>query len=247
MKNKIISLFSGAGGMDIGFHRAGFETAVAVEQDPSCCDTLRKNMPNVPILQGDITTITTNNILTAAKLKPLEAALVVGGPPCQSFSLAGKRMGMNDPRGRLVLEFLRIVRESLPSVFVIENVKGMATWEEGKAIQAILSEASEEISFNGKTYKYDVSYKILNAVNYGVPQFRERIIIIGNRLGIPFVFPEITHKAPDAIQGNLFEPKIKPWATVWDAIGHLPAAEEPSQAAIKVSKTIKDRIINHGY
>ena len=104
----IISLFSGAGGLDIGFDQAGFRTAVMVELDPACCRTLRKNMPGVPVIEGDINQIETSKILSAAGLKPLEAALVIGGPPCQSFSLAGKRMGLDDPRGRLVLEFWAI-------------------------------------------------------------------------------------------------------------------------------------------
>ena len=83
--------------------------------------------------------ISTSEILQAGKLQPLDAALVIGGPPCQSFSLAGKRMGMDDPRGQLILEYIRVVREALPVAFVMENVKGMANWSEGKALDAILS------------------------------------------------------------------------------------------------------------
>ena len=247
MAKKIISLFSGAGGMDIGFHKAGFETAVAVEQDPSCCATLRRNMPNVNVIEGDITKISTSEILQAGKLQPLEAALVIGGPPCQSFSLAGKRMGMDDPRGKLILEYIRVVREALPVAFVMENVKGMANWSEGKALDAILSEASREIFYDDKIYKYELSYEILNAVNYGVPQFRERIIIVGNRIGKKFNFPMPTHTSPSETQMDLFKSTKNQWATVWDAIGSLPPAEEPSETALRVSGTIKERIINHGY
>jgi DNA (cytosine-5)-methyltransferase 1 len=247
MAKKIISLFSGAGGMDIGFHKAGFETAVAVEQDSSCCATLRRNMPNVNVIEGDITKILTTEILKAGKIEPLEPALVIGGPPCQSFSLAGKRMGMDDPRGKLILEYIRVVRESLPVGFVMENVRGMATWSEGKALEAILSEASREIVYDGKIYKYELSYKILNAVEYGVPQFRERIIIVGNRIGKKFNFPIPTHTSPLEAQMDLFKNAENKWATVWDAIGDLPAAAEPSETALRVSGTIKERIINHGY
>lgn len=204
-------------------------------------------MPYVPIIHGDINNISTEEILAAAQLKPLEAALVVGGPPCQSFSLAGKRMGFNDPRGKLVLEFIRIVRGTLPKVFVMENVKGMVNWAGGEALDAIISEASEPIEFDGKTYKYELSYKVLNAVDFGAPQFRERIIIVGNRIGVPFKFPLPTHQAPNDNQGTLFKDGVRPWATVWDAIGNLPPADEPSEAAVRVSQTIKDRIENHGY
>jgi DNA (cytosine-5)-methyltransferase 1 len=247
MAKKIISLFSGAGGMDIGFHKAGFETAVAVEQDSSCCATLRRNMPNVSVLEGDINKLSTLEILKVAGMKPLEPALVIGGPPCQSFSLAGKRMGMDDPRGKLVLEFIRVVREALPVAFVMENVKGLANWSEGKALDAILSEASQEILYDDKMYKYEVSYKILNAVDYGVPQFRERIIIVGNRIGKKFNFPMPTHKSPSEAQMDLFKSTENNWGTVWNAIGELPPAEEPSETALRVSGTIKERIINHGY
>ncbi|MDD2725161.1 MAG: DNA (cytosine-5-)-methyltransferase [Methylovulum sp.] len=245
---KIISLFSGAGGMDIGFHAAGFETAVAVEQDTSCCATLRKNIKNTPVLEGDITGITTQEILAAAHLNPLEAALVIGGPPCQSFSLAGKRMGMDDPRGKLVLEFLRVVQEALPKAFVMENVKGMVNWAGGQALDAILAEATREISYQGKTYHYSVTYQVLNAVDFGAPQFRERVFIIGNRLNKPFKFPQATHVAPSSVQTDLFGHGVQQqWATVWDAIGNLPVAEEPSETAMRVSATIKDRIVKHGY
>ncbi|WP_020558938.1 DNA cytosine methyltransferase [Thiofilum flexile] len=249
MTRKIISLFSGAGGMDIGFHQAGFETAVAVEQDSACCATLRKNMPNIPVLEADITHTTTADILAVAKLKPLEAALVVGGPPCQSFSLAGKRMGLNDPRGRLVLEFIRVVREALPAAFVMENVKGMVNWEGGKALNAILQEVAEPIEYQGQTYQYQLSYQVLDAVNYGAPQFRERIFIVGNRIGEKFNFPKPTHAANETTQQvDLFNtPSKQAWLTVWDSIGDLPAAQEPSETALKVAGTIKDRVIKHGY
>jgi len=247
MTKKIISLFSGAGGMDIGFHKAGFETAVAVEQDPSCCATLRRNMPNVNVLEGDITKLSTLEILKAGGMQPLEPALVIGGPPCQSFSLAGKRMGMDDPRGKLVLEYIRVVREALPVAFVMENVKGLVNWSEGKALDAILSEASQGIIFDGKTYQYSISYKILNAVDYGVPQFRERIIIVGNRIGEKFSFPIPTHSSPEKNQMDLFQNTANRWQSVWNAIGNLPPAAEPSETALRVSGTIKERIVNHGY
>jgi len=244
-KNKIISLFSGAGGMDIGFEMAGFQTVVAVEFDKSCCETLNKNKPYLSIIQGDISKISTEEILKTAKLKPTEAALVIGGPPCQSFSLAGKRMGMDDPRGMLVLEFIRIVRESLPVAFVMENVKGMVNWQGGKAIDAIMNEISEPIIFEGQEYSYKVTKNVLNAANYGASQFRERVFIIGNRINKTFQFPEATHSQNATL--NLFGENNRKHNTVWDAIGILPKADEPSETALRISKTIKDRIVNYGY
>ncbi|MEI7867925.1 MAG: DNA (cytosine-5-)-methyltransferase [Candidatus Methylumidiphilus sp.] len=249
LKPKVISLFSGAGGMDIGFENVGFEISVAVECDPSCCDTLRVNRPKLQVIQGDITEIETEVILRAANLKPLEAALVIGGPPCQSFSLAGKRLGMDEPRGRLVLEYIRVVREALPVAFVMENVKGMANWQKGAALKAIEDILTEPIIYMDKTYQYVMQHKILDAANFGVPQFRERIFLVGNRLGKEFKFPIPTHgEDKDEDQFDLFQKhRIKKYISVWDAIGSLPLAEEPSDVAKRVSKTIKERIVKHGY
>jgi DNA (cytosine-5)-methyltransferase 1 len=246
-KPKAISLFSGAGGMDLGFENAGFEIAVAVEIDPSCCDTLRINRPKLKLIEGDITSITTEKILQTANLKPLEADLVIGGPPCQSFSLAGKRLGMNEPRGRLLFEFIRVVRESLPVAFVMENVKGMVNWEKGAALRAIEETIADPIPFNGKTYQYQIQHKVLNSANFGGPQFRERIFIVGNRLGKEFSFPYPTHGKTDG-QDSLFpQYQLKKYVSAWDAIGKLPPADEPSDVAMRVSKSIKGRIAKHGY
>jgi DNA (cytosine-5)-methyltransferase 1 len=245
--NKIISLFSGAGGMDIGFEMAGFETVVAVEYDKSCCETLKKNRPNLSVIQGDISKISTAEILSVGGLKPTEAAVLVGGPPCQSFSLAGKRMGMDDPRGKLVLEFIRIVKESLPKVFVMENVRGMVNWQDGKAIDAILNEISEPIIFEGQTYQYKVDKAILNALEYGVPQSRERVFIVGNRINKIFEFPQPTHSKLSNETLNIFGDNKQKTKTVWDAIGDLPDADIPSETAIRISESIKDRIVKYGY
>jgi DNA (cytosine-5)-methyltransferase 1 len=247
-EKRLISLFSGAGGMDIGFHRMGFRTCVAVEQDSSCCNTLRQNMPDVPVLEGDICTITSEQILKAGNLKALEADVLIGGPPCQSFSLAGKRMGMDDPRGLLVLQYLRVVRDCLPKVFVMENVKGLVNWSGGSAIRAILDEATRPVIFEGNEYRYVVKYKVLNAANFGVAQYRERVFIIGNRLDKEYIFPAATHENLGTVdQSCLFDSNLNRVKTVWDAIGDLPPATEPSEVATRVSETIKERIKNHGY
>jgi len=242
-EKKVISLFSGAGGFDIGFAEAGFETAVMVEMDESCCKTLRLNCPNVPIINADIRTLTTEDILRSANLRIGEAAVVMGGPPCQSFSLAGKRMGMEDPRGGLVLEFVRVVREALPLAFVMENVKGMVNWQGGKAMSAILDEFKEPVEYQGEKYQYEVQWKVMNAAEYGAPQFRERVILVGNRIGKKFEYPNPTHGKST----GLFDNELQPYATVADAIGQLPPSDEPSDVAKRVSGTIKKRILKHGY
>ena len=231
-EHKIISLFSGAGGMDIGFGMAGFDIAVAVELDSACCDTLRTNSPSRPIINKDIRKVSGEEILRAAGLEKGEAALVIGGPPCQSWSLAGQRKGLEDDRGRLLFEFVRIVRETLPLGFVLENVKGLANWDEGKAMEMLINALKEPVLWNGTEYKYEVSRpKVLNAADFGVPQIRERLIIVGNRMGKAYHYPV---------------PKNKPRKTVWEAIGALPAPAPPSETAVRVSATIKKRREKYG-
>ena len=231
---KVISLFTGAGGLDIGFETAGFSIAVAVEADPACCDTLRANRPLLPIINERIENLSVEDILGKASLRPLEAALVIGGPPCQSFSLAGLRKGLDDERGKLLFEYVRILRGTLPFGFVLENVKGLGNWDSGRALRLLLEELSKPIEYNGRQYVYTIAEpQILNAVDYNVPQYRERIVIVGNRRNLRFSYPK----------------KISSVAhpTVWSAIGNLPEPEEPSEAAVRVSKSIKGRREKHGY
>lgn len=231
---KVISLFSGAGGLDIGFENAGFKIVVCVEIDPSCCETLRTNKPDLSIINKSITDVTGEEILQTGHLEFGEAALVIGGPPCQSFSLAGLRKGLDDERGRLLFEFVRIVRETLPKAFVLENVKGLTSWDHGQALKLLIEELKKPIVHEGTTYQYTISNpQVLNAVDYGVPQSRERLIIVGNRLGKTFLYP-----AP-----HVFEPH----KTVWDAIGNLPEPEGPSETAQRVAGTIKERREKYGY
>ena len=232
---KIISLFSGAGGMDIGFERAGFSISVAVESDSACCDTLRANRPNLPIINDKIENVASDYILSTGGLVPLEAALVIGGPPCQSFSLAGARKGLNDDRGRLLFEYVRVVRDTLPKGFVLENVKGLANWDNGKALNLLLDELSQPIEYNGAVYKYSIfKPQIMDAACFGAPQYRERVIIVGNRISKDFIFPQAKNG-----KGT--------YATVWDAIGKLPPPEQPSEAALRVATSIKGRRERHGY
>lgn len=231
---KIISLFSGAGGLDIGFEMAGFETVVAVEIDPSCCDTLNTNRPGIHVINKSVTDVTGEELLEAGGMKKGEPALIIGGPPCQSFSLAGLRKGLDDDRGKLLFEYVRLVREILPKGFVLENVRGLANWDHGRALQLLEEELSKPITADGETFQYSITKpQILNAVDYGAPQERERLILVGNRMGKSFQYP-----AP-----QLFDKK----KTVWDAIGNLPAPEPPSEVAQRVSTTIKERREKHGF
>ena len=233
---KAVSLFSGAGGMDIGFESAGIKPVLCVEIDSACCETLRLNMPEVDIWEIDVSKVTGEQILGRIGIKKGELDVLYGGPPCQSFSLAGKRGGLNDDRGKLVFEFVRLVHELSPKAFVMENVKGMANWGKGEVIEKIEDEFTNPPKSSRKFGNYKVQHKVLNAVDFGVSQSRERIFIIGNRLGKTIKFPAPTH----GIDGS-------PFKTVRDAIGALPPADPPSKTALRVSGTIKERIVNHGY
>lgn len=204
----VISLFSGAMGLDIGLLQAGLNIAIGQDFDRYCVETMRLNGHNV--LDGDIREIQPETILDSTGLKVKEPFLVCGGPPCQPFSTAGKRMGINDPRGSLFMDFVRIIDHIRPRFFVMENVKGImsaplkhipnAPKDENDPEQR-LGTVLEVILSEFRKLGYKTVYGLLDAVNYGVPQFRERFILIGSRdkenifLPIPTHFP--MHQNPD--------------------------------------------------
>lgn len=234
---RAISLFSGAGGMDCGFSRAGFDVKLAVEIDSACCDTLRLNCPETRVLEESVVNLSGAELLDKAGIAEGELDLLFGGPPCQSFSLAGKRGGTDDDRGKLVFEFVRLVRETVPKAFVMENVKGMVNWDKGSAVRSVIDDITKPIETSGgENVEYRVKMKVLNAADYGVPQNRERFILVGNRVGRDFDFPDATH-------GN----EERPFSTVGDSILNLPPATEPSGVAQRVAGTIKKRRLTHGY
>ena len=235
-----ISFFSGAGGMDGGFERAGFAVKLAVEIDPSCCDTLRNNLKQTKVVNADINSLSANDICELSGLKIGEIDCIFGGPPCQSFSLAGKREGLNDERGLLVFRFIDLVRELRPKTFVLENVKGMVNWQGGIVLQKVEQMLKVPLPTGEK---YEVKHCVLNAANYGVPQNRERVFIVGSRLRKTYEFPKPTHSARpgDNAQAS------KPYVTVGDALRGLPKADSPSKTALRVAETIRGRIEKHGY
>lgn len=217
----VISLFSGAMGLDIGLENAGLNVVIGQDFDASCVETMKANGHNV--LSGDIRGIQPQELLDLAGLEAGEPFMICGGPPCQPFSTAGKRLGINDPRGSLFMDFIRMIDYIRPRFFVMENVKGImsaplkhvptaerdATDPEqrlGTVLDVILSE------FNKLGYK--TVYGLLDAVNYGVPQFRERFVLIGSRDNEDIFLPMPTH----------FQTHQNPayrWNTVGDAIGDL--------------------------
>ncbi len=190
----VISLFTGAGGMDLGIEQAGMCSVLQHEWDQFCCETLIANRPqafrHAALIQGDIYNTPTEMILKEAGLRVGEATIVCGGPPCQGFSTSGKR-SPTDPRNDLVFEFLRVVRETKPRFFIFENVRGFLSLNKGEYFKAFLSTAYGCF--------YELVYGLLDACHYGVPQHRVRFICMGTRRdlahcdGILGSLPEMTN------------------------------------------------------
>jgi DNA (cytosine-5)-methyltransferase 1 len=177
MAKTLVSLFSGCGGLDIGFRDVGFEIVWANDFSKDAVTTYQKNIGNHIVL-GDITKIDSNDI-------PNDFDVLTGGFPCQGFSIANSKRNMGDQRNFLYLQLLRILKDKQPKVFVAENVKGILSMDGGRVFQMILDDF--------KSIGYKVDYKVLNASSFGVPQNRERVIIIGNRIGVDNLFPNETH------------------------------------------------------
>lgn len=228
-KPKVISLFSGAGGLDYGLEAAGFETGAAVEMDHECCETMRQSR-TWPVIESDIFKVTTEQILEAAGVRRGEVALVAGGPPCQPFSKAGywKRgdsLRLGDPRAATLEAYLRVVEEAQPHVFLLENVEGLAFSGKDEGVQFLLDQIS---TINKRTgSKYRPVYKVVNAADYGVPQMRGRFLLVAARDGREFVFPEPTHQAPSDPPMLFDSVGLPPYRTAWDAIGDV--VPDPSE------------------
>ena len=177
----LISLFSGCGGLDLGFEKAGFTIPVANEFDPTIVETFKVNHPNTHLIERDVRKITKTDI---SPFVNGEVDGIIGGPPCQSWSEAGSLKGIDDARGQLFYDYIRILKEFTPKFFLAENVSGMLANRHNEAVQNILK-------LFGET-GYDVSLTLVNAKDYGVAEERKRVFYIGFRkdLNIKFQFPE---------------------------------------------------------
>jgi len=230
-KPTVISLFSGAGGLDLGFHAAGLRTAVAVEMDHRCCDTLRANKSARnpwAVIESKVEEVTSEAILDAGRLAPGEAEVLIGGPPCQPFSKSGywargDSARLADPRANTLSEYIRVLRDTQPRAFLLENVSGLAYTGKEEGLRFLLQEI-ERINRDLGTH-YTVSAKVLNAADYGVPQTRERILLVGSRDGVEFDFPAPRFCDPSRGQMDLFR-ELAPWRTAWDALGDLREPED---------------------
>jgi len=210
---KIVSLFAGCGGLDLGFEKAGFKVTWANEFDSSIWDTFINNFPHVHLDKRSIVDIQSSEIPATDG--------IIGGPPCQSWSEAGTMRGLDDPRGKVFLEYIRILKDKEPLFFLAENVSGMLLPRHKEAFEKILKLL--------KSLEYNVSWKLLNTKDYGVPQDRKRIIIVGyhKKMGKCFDFPQPSNKL----------------TTLKTAIGDL----ESSKSAQPYNKTNGDslKIPNH--
>jgi DNA (cytosine-5)-methyltransferase 1 len=212
---RTISLYTGAGGLDYGFRAAGIETGVALDSDPDCYRTLKINLRSTVIL-ADIASVPTATLLEKSGFHSRQVPLLIGGPPCQPFSKSsywatGDAKRLNDARASTLGAFLRVLGEALPRVFVLENVEGLGY--KGKSEGLALMEKTLAIINKKRRTNYKLSIQVLNAADFGVPQIRRRIIIVGSRDGQPFKFPVPTHVGQDLRPRHV---------TAWEALRGVP-------------------------
>jgi DNA (cytosine-5)-methyltransferase 1 len=229
----VVSLFSGAMGLDIGLEQAGLRTVVAQDIDPWCVETIRRNGHTA--VEGDLRQLLQDDpclesVLQNCGMQDREIFAVVGGPPCQPFSTAGKRLGVQDQRGQLYEHFVQVVRLLKPRFFVMENVKGLASMhsEPGNSnSQPVLDHILEMFAQLG----YRTVHGVLDAVHYGTPQFRERLVIVGSRDGEDIFLPFPTH-FPQHQNAQLR------WRTLGDALLGLPESGADVGACANFSNNI---------
>jgi len=213
----VVDLFAGCGGMSLGLEAAGFDIGLAVEIDPIHALIHHVNFPYGATLCKDISHVTTSEILTALKQKGYSADVdvIAGGPPCQGFSHMGKRQ-LDDPRNKLVFEYLRIVRDIQPKYFIFENVPGITSGKHKKFLEELM------VEFEKIGYVLADPIRILDAVYYGAPQKRKRLILLGSRRDVSQAsYPVFTHSNYDSNSPLVANSSLASFSTVGDAIGDL--------------------------
>jgi len=215
-----VDLFCGAGGLSAGFEKAGFRAVYAIDNEPAAIETYKFNHPDCKALCSDIEKIRAEDIFEAAGTE--KVPLIVGGPNCQGVSLRGKR-NPNDPKNKMFSHFHRLIDEVKPDWFLMENVPGLLH-KHNRQLASDIFQAFEEI-------EYRCGADVLLAADYGVPQLRYRLFLIGNRVGAPLAFPTPTHSCPFEKLGlddtifSQFRRETPSWRTVQEAIADLPAIE----------------------
>jgi DNA (cytosine-5)-methyltransferase 1 len=215
-----VDLFAGAGGMSLGFEQAGFEVAAAVEYDPIHCAVHEFNFPECTTICRSVSDIDAAYIRHNSRIGTNDVDVVFGGAPCQGFSIIGKR-AFDDPRNSLVHHFVRLVVDLNSKYFVFENVRGLTVGQHKRFLEEIIFE------FGRRGYRVMEDYRVLNAADYGVPQDRRRLFLIGARKGMPLPdYPAPTHCPPTngaKGAGSLFDLRTP---TVWEALRDLPEADD---------------------
>ncbi len=208
MKPKAVSLFSGAGGMDIGVTKAGFDNVCSIEMDPHCAATLRRNAPRMAVWQVDVRALDPKRTLEYLGLERGDISLLHGGPPCQPFSQIGHKRGLRDPRGQLAFEMVRFAKTLRPAAIMLEQVPTFLGTQaaDGMTVLDVMREAFWSIG-------YETHASVLNALDFGVPQSRKRAVITAVPKGQSFVFPAL-------------EPPIRAMTT-GEALDGLPKAVPP--------------------
>lgn len=241
MTRSHVSLFSGGMGLDLGLESAGFAAAACVENDRQAVETIRLNRPGLPVFDCSVTEVSGKQIRREAKLGRKTLPLLAGGPPCQSFSVFGNRLGVQDARGQLIFEFARLVEELQPACFLMENVRGLLSMsilsKKSSAVldESVPSEFYEKGSLVTKIFEefnsmgYHVDCFVVNSVNYGAPQIRERVLFIGNRYGYQAEFAEPCFS-------NRIEDRLPPFATLGDVIGPESGFIDPCKEVMNFSE-----------
>ena len=212
-KLKVIDLFSGVGGLSYGFARDdNFEIVAANEILPNMAKAYSLNHPTAKVYIEDVKDFGAKKIEKDLNVKASEIDIIVGGPPCQAYSTVGKRL-IDDSRGKLFQEYYRALKEFNPKFFLFENVKGLLSMQGGELLETIVS------LFGSLDYK--VQYKLLNAADFGAPQIRERVIIIGSKLKKDFQYPSRTHYNAEEVS-DLFRSGLRSYLTLEEAISDLP-------------------------
>lgn len=211
-----ISLFSGAGGMDIGIRQAGFSVLSCIELDKNCCKTLRENIAReknkTVVYEGDIKAFSPEQLLDDLSCKPGEVDLLFGGPPCQAFSQIGKQKSLLDERGLLLFQMIRYAKVIRPLAIMTEQVKGLLN---AKDLSGKRGGVFEQFIIKLEELGYVPKWRVMVAADYGVPQLRERVFIVAAKKHIDFRFPDPTHAKPSEVK-NLFS--LPPCKTVGEAI-----------------------------
>lgn len=210
-----IDLFAGAGGLSLGFEQAGFDVVAAIEVDPVHCAVHKFNFPDCAVIPKSVADVSAGDVRLASGIGSKNIDVVFGGAPCQGFSLIGQRV-LDDPRNSLVLEFVRLVTELNSSYFVFENVKGLTVGKHRQFLHELITE------FEKRGYAVKTPWQVLNASHYGVPQNRERLILLGAKQGLPLPeYPQPYTRTAGSKKGILAESP-----TCYEALNDLPNADE---------------------